>query len=353
MNGAFDWAPIIADVVAGQDLDYDRSYWVMDQVMSGELGEARLASFLTAMAIKTPTVAEIHGLADAMQDHALSVDLPSDALDIVGTGGDGYKTVNISTTSALVLAALGIPLIKHGNRASTSQSGSADVVEALGVDLDRATERMREIFDDLGIAFLFANKVHPSMRFAAPVRRALAFPTAFNVLGPLTNPAKVRACAIGSANERNAALMAGVYAERGLSSLVFRGKATGLDELSTVDVDQVWEVADGEVTLTEFDPTEYFDMEPAAIGDLRGGDADENAVVVREVLAGGGRRAVRDAVALNVAAGLIAFGTTEGTRREDGTLIERFGAGVEIARRALSDGIGAELLDKWVEATSD
>ena len=188
-----DWAPIIATLIAGEALDYDQSYWLMDQVMSGELGEARLASFLTAMAIKGATVEEIHGLADGMQDHAASVDLPSRALDIVGTGGDGYKTVNISTMSAIVAASMGIPLVKHGNRASTSKSGSADVIEALGVNLDVEPADLRRIFDQVGIAFLFANKMHPSMRFAAPVRRALGFPTAFNVLGPLTNPAKVQA----------------------------------------------------------------------------------------------------------------------------------------------------------------
>ena len=131
-----EWGPIIASLIAGESLDYDQSYWLMDQVMSGELGEARLASFLTAMAVKGATVEEIHGLADGMQDHAQRVDLPSRALDIVGTGGDGYKTVNISTMSAIVLAAMGIPLVKHGNRASTSKSGSADVIEALGVNLD-------------------------------------------------------------------------------------------------------------------------------------------------------------------------------------------------------------------------
>ncbi len=186
---AQEWAPIIAALTAGESLDYGQSYWLMDQVMSGELGEARLASFLTAMAIKGATVDEIHGLADGMQDHAAHVDLPSRALDIVGTGGDGYKTVNISTMSAIVLAAMGIPLVKHGNRASTSKSGSADVIEALGVNLDLDADALRRVFDEVGIAFLFANKMHPSMRFAAPVRRALGFPTAFNVLGPLTNPA--------------------------------------------------------------------------------------------------------------------------------------------------------------------
>ena len=193
-----EWAPIIAALTAGESLDYDQSYWLMDQVMSGELGEARLASFLTAMAIKGATVDEIHGLADGMQDHAARVDLPSRALDIVGTGGDGYKTVNISTMSAIVLAAMGIPLVKRGNRASTSKSGSADVIEALGVNLDLDADALRRVFDEVGIAFLFANKMHPSMRFAAPVRRALGFPTAFNVLGPLTNPARVQACAIGA-----------------------------------------------------------------------------------------------------------------------------------------------------------
>ena len=201
---AQEWAPIIQALTAGESLDYGQSYWLMDQVMSGELGEARLASFLTAMAMKGATVDEIHGLADGMQDHAAHVDLPSRALDIVGTGGDGYKTVNISTMSAIVLAAMGIPLVKHGNRASTSKSGSADVIEALGVNLDLDADALRRVFDEVGIAFLFANKMHPSMRFAAPVRRALGFPTAFNVLGPLTNPARVQACAIGASREENA-----------------------------------------------------------------------------------------------------------------------------------------------------
>ncbi|MDU7383107.1 MAG: anthranilate phosphoribosyltransferase [Schaalia turicensis] len=352
MSQSFEWARLIADIISGKDLDYDSSYWMMDQVMSGELGESRLASFLTAMVIKKPTVSEIRGLADAMQDHAVSVDLPTDALDIVGTGGDGYKTVNISTMSAIVLASLGTPLIKHGNRASTSQSGSADVMEALGVNLNHETERMREIFDELNIAFLFANKVHPSMRFAAPVRRSLAFPTAFNILGPLTNPAKVTSNAIGSSNPTNARLMAGVLADRGASALVFRGKETGLDELSTVDVNEIWEVRDGEVTHSEFDPTEHFDMDPAAIGDLRGGDPDDNAVVVREILLGGGRKAVRDAVALNTAGGLIAYGKAQGVRPDDGSLVERFGVGIQMARDAMNDGRAMNLLNRWIELAS-
>ena len=346
-----EWAPIIAALTAGESLDYGQSYWLMDQVMSGELGEARLASFLTAMAIKGATVDEIHGLADGMQDHAAHVELPSRALDIVGTGGDGYKTVNISTMSAIVLAAMGIPLVKHGNRAATSKSGSADVIEALGVNLDLDADALRRVFDEVGIAFLFANKMHPSMRFAAPVRRALGFPTAFNVLGPLTNPARVQACAIGASREENARLMAGVYASRGLSALVFRGANTGLDELTTTDANQIWLVSGGAVVETEFDARESLGMASASIEDLAGGEAAENAAVARDVLSGGGADAVRDAVALNVGAGILAWECLENpVTRSD--FEPRMRGAVERALAALADGSGARLIERWVAASN-
>ena len=346
-----DWAPIIATLIAGEALDYDQSYWLMDQVMSGELGEARLASFLTAMAIKGATVEEIHGLADGMQDHAASVDLPSRALDIVGTGGDGYKTVNISTMSAIVAASMGIPLVKHGNRASTSKSGSADVIEALGVNLDVEPADLRRIFDQVGIAFLFANKMHPSMRFAAPVRRALGFPTAFNVLGPLTNPAKVQACAIGAAKEENARLMAGVYASRGLSALVLRGATTGLDELTTADSNQIWIVSGGQVSEVAFDARESLGMASSLIEDLAGGEVADNAAVAREVLAGGGSSAVRDAVALNVGAGILAWEGLDHPLSAD-TFEARMRDAVGRAQAALADGAGARLVERWAQASN-
>ena len=346
-----EWAPIIAALTAGESLDYGQSYWLMDQVMSGELGEARLASFLTAMAMKGATVDEIHGLADGMQDHAAHVDLPSRALDIVGTGGDGYKTVNISTMSAITAAAMGIPLVKHGNRASTSKSGSADVIEALGVNLDLDADALRRVFDEVGIAFLFANKMHPSMRFAAPVRRALGFPTAFNVLGPLTNPARVQACAIGASREENARLMAGVYASRGLSALVFRGANTGLDELTTTDANQVWIVSGGSVTPIEFDARESLGMASSTIEDLAGSEATENAAVARDVLSGGGADAVRDAVALNVGAGILAWeGLDNPVTPAD--FEQRMRGAVERALEALADGSGARLVERWVAASN-
>ena len=344
-----EWAPIVAALTAGESLDYGQSYWLMDQVMSGELGEARLASFLTAMAIKGATVDEIHGLADGMKDHAAHVDLPSRALDIVGTGGDGYKTVNISTMSAIVLAAMGIPLVKHGNRASTSKSGSADVIEALGVNLDLDADALRRVFDEVGIAFLFANKMHPSMRFAAPVRRALGFPTAFNVLGPLTNPARVQACAIGASREENARLMAGVYASRGLSALVFRGANTGLDELTTTDANQVWLVSGGAGIHRVRQRDEL--GASSSIEDLAGGEAAENAAVAREVLSGGGADAVRDAVALNVGAGILAWeGLDNPVTRAD--FEQRMRGAVERALAALADGSGARLVERWVAASN-
>ena len=346
-----DWAPIIATLIAGEALDYDQSYWLMDQVMSGELGEARLASFLTARAVKGATVEEIHGLADGMQDHAASVDLPSRALDIVGTGGDGYKTVNISTMSAIVAASMGIPLVKHGNRASTSKSGSADVIEALGVNLDVEPADLRRIFDQVGIAFLFANKMHPSMRFAAPVRRALGFPTAFNVLGPLTNPAKVQACAIGAAKEENARLMVGVYASRGLSALVLRGATTGLDELTTADSNQIWIVSGGQVSEVAFDARESLCMASSSIEDLAGGEAADNAAVAREVLAGGGSSAVRDAVALNVGAGILAWEGLDHPVSAD-TFEARMRDAVGRAQAALADGAGARLVERWAQASN-
>ena len=346
-----EWAPIIASLNAGRSLDYEQSYWLMDQVMSGDLGEARLASFLTSMAIKGATIEEIHGLADGMRDHAASVDLPSRALDIVGTGGDGFKTVNISTMSAILLAAMGIPLVKHGNRAATSKSGSADVIEALGINLDLDADSLRRVFDQVGIAFLFANKMHPSMRFAAPVRRALGFPTAFNVLGPLTNPAKVQALAIGASREDNARLMAGVFASRGNSALVFRGATTGLDELTTADSNQIWIVSDGRASEVAFDARESLDMAPSSIEELAGGEASHNAVVARDVLSGGGSDAIRDAVALNVGAGLLAWESLDKAVTRD-NFEDRMACAVERALGALADGSGVRLIDRWVDASN-
>ncbi|QWW20646.1 anthranilate phosphoribosyltransferase [Schaalia sp. 19OD2882] len=347
-----EWPQLISTLLAGQSLTREDAYAFMDAVMEGEVPEPRLAAALTALTIKGVTVAEVHGLADAMRDHALPTDLPSDSLDIVGTGGDGHFTVNVSTMSALVLAATGVPVVKHGNRASTSASGSADLLEALGIDLDLAPQNLSRLFDEVGIAFLFANKFHPSMRFAAPVRRALAFPTVFNLLGPLTNPARPRAGAFGAANEANARIIAGVCAQRGVDAVVVRGRDLGLDEFSTVDVNQVWHVHGGVVDIHEIDATETFGMARATVEDLRGGTPTDNAAIAGEVFAGRGPRAVRDAVCLNVAAGLVAHGSPEVPAVSEAPLVDGLRRGVEVARTVLDSGKAARLVERWVAAAA-
>jgi anthranilate phosphoribosyltransferase len=346
-----EWAEVAARLLEGAELSYEQAYWVMDQVMDGELGDVRLAAVLTGLAAKGASVTEIRGLADAMQDHAEPIEVPRDALDIVGTGGDRARTVNISTMSAIVLAGAGVPVVKHGNRASTSASGSADVIEALGINLELEPERVAEVFERVGITFLFANRFHPSMRYAAGTRRQLGFPTVFNILGPLTNPARPRAAAIGCAQERNAPLMAGVFAERGLSAVVFRGRDRGLDEITTVEPTQIWSVADGGVEETELDAAGLYGMARATVEDLRGGEARENAAVAREIL-DGRTGPVRDAVLLNTAAGLSAFGTVEGVRAGDGSLADRMRVGLDLAARSIDSGAAKDVLDRWIEESN-
>lgn len=336
------WPGLLADLIAHRDLLAEQTAWAMDQVMEGNAPPVALAAFLAALATKRETVAELQGLADSMLAHANPILISRDAVDIVGTGGDRARTVNISSMASLVIAGAGIKVVKHGNRASSSACGSADLMEALGVDLTMPVSRVGQALEAVGITFLFANLFHPSMRFAAPTRRELGVGTAFNVLGPLTNPARPRANAIGVSSAHHAPIVAGVLAGRGNSALVFRG-VNGLDELTTTAVNQVWVVRDGEVTREEVDATR-FGLAPSTIEDLRGADAVHNAAVARRVLAGE-RGVVTDAVALNAAAGIVAHGLS-GTG--EGTLEERLAWGLSAARDSLQSGRAAAVLDRWV-----
>lgn len=336
------WPQLTTALINHADLTAEQTAWAMDQVMSGNTSSVTLAGFLTALATKGETVAELTGLAEAMLAHAQPIEVRTDTLDIVGTGGDRARTVNISTMAALVLAGAGARVVKHGNRASSSASGSADVLEALGVSLALPIREVERALDVVGITFLFANLFHPSMRFAAPTRRELGVPTAFNVLGPLTNPARPRAAAIGVASARHAPLVAGVLAGRGTTALVFRGR-NGLDELSSTAINEVWLVEHGNVTYHEVDAT-VLGIAPAAVEQLQGGDPQHNAGIVRAVLAGA-QGAITDAVLLNAAAGLVAHGV-EGTR--EGSVVERLRGGLEVARAALVSGSPAAVLDRWV-----
>ncbi|MFY9262873.1 MAG: anthranilate phosphoribosyltransferase [Actinomycetaceae bacterium] len=346
MNGHRSWPELTTRLIHGQDLSVADAYWAMAQVMSGSTSPIQLAGFLTALATKGETSDEILGLANAMQANAEQINLDTDALDIVGTGGDRFRTVNISTMASLVIASGGVKVVKHGNRASSSASGSADCFEALGVDLNLSTTAVEKVFKELGITFLFANKFHPSMKYAAQARRELAVMTAFNVLGPLTNPARPQAAAIGVSHARLAPIVAEVLAMRKTRALVFRGE-NGLDELSAVVPNQVWEVRLGEVTYSDVDAVKDLGFKKASIEDLRGGDPQFNAKVANEIF-DGARGPVRDAVVLNAAGAFVADGTVAGMRPEEGTLLQRLANAVEYAESLLDKGAPKDLLAQWV-----
>ena len=315
----------------------------MNTIMSGEASPAQIAGFLVALSAKGETVEELSGLVDAMLAHANPIGISGEKLDIVGTGGDQLNTVNISTMAALVAAGAGAKVVKHGNRAASSSSGSADVLEALGVRLDLSIEQVARNAEEAGITFCFAQVFHPSFRHTAVPRKELAIPTAFNFLGPLTNPAKVQASAVGVANARMAPLVAGVLARRGSRGLVFRGD-DGLDELTTTGPSKVWEIRGGEVMELTFAPQDL-GISLATVEQLRGGDAKVNAGVVRDVLSGT-EGVARDAVLVNAAAGLVAFDTTA-----EGPFLERMQKAYARAAESIDSGAATAVLEKWVSLT--
>jgi anthranilate phosphoribosyltransferase len=342
------WPGLLTQLVQGEDLTAEQAAWAMDEVMSGEVSPVRLAGFLVGLRAKGITVTELTALADAMLAHAHRLDVEGPAVDIVGTGGDRAHTVNVSTMAAVVLAGAGLRVIKHGNRAASSSSGSADVLEALGIRLDHAPERVAELAREVGITFCFAQVFHPSMRHAGVARKDLGIPTVFNFLGPLTNPAQPRATAVGCADPRMAPKMAGVFAARGTQALVFRGD-DGLDELAATGSSTVWEVRDGQVTEHRLDAAADLGLQRIRVDDLRGADAVHNAAVARDLFHGA-HGAVRETVLLNAAAALVADATLPGTAT--GTLVERLGAGLEHAARSVDDGAAADVLRRWAAASS-
>ena len=341
---SFNWPDLLTGLVNRHDLDADAASWAMKEILEGNATPVQIAGLMVALRAKGETVGEVAGLASAMLAHARPIELPREAVDIVGTGGDRANTVNVSTMAALVIAAAGGRVVKHGNRAASSACGTADVLEALGVVLDLPPEQQRRVFDEVGIVFLFASFYHPSLRHAAIPRRELGISTTFNFLGPLANPARPVAQAVGVADARMAALMADVLAGRGNRGLVFHG-GDGLDELTTTTTSDVWVVAGGRSVPTRLDPADL-GLARAVREDLVGGGPERNAAVVRDVL-GGARGAVRDIVALNAAAGLLAYDGPD----PDRPLSEQLAGTLARAERALDDGSTARLLGRWVELT--
>jgi anthranilate phosphoribosyltransferase len=338
------WPDVLAALVAGQDLDSASTSWAMDEILSGNATPAQIAGFAVALRSKGETLEEMQGLVDAMYRHAAPMTVEGRVVDIVGTGGDRAHTVNISTMSAVVIAGAGVRVVKHGNRAASSASGSADVLEQLGVRLDVPPPKLVDVLEKVGITFCFAPVFHASFRFAAVPRRELGIPTPFNFLGPLVNPARPDAMAVGVADARMAPIMAGVLAARGADALVFRGD-DGLDEITTTTTSHVWvgDPATGQVIDHVLDPQRLgIDRsEPSA---LTGGDAAFNAAVFERVL-DGEKSAVRDAVLLNAGAGIAAH------EAGDGELEDRVAAGIERARESLDSGSARRVLDLWASTT--
>lgn len=345
--GAPTWPDVLTSLLDGHDLDLPTASWAMGEVMSGAASPVQLAGLLVALRAKGESVDELRGLADVMLEHAVRIEVPGETLDIVGTGGDRHNTVNISTMSALVVAATGVRVVKHGNRAASSASGTADVLEALGVRLGLEAEQVPVVAREAGITFCFARTFHPAMRHAAEARSGLGVPTLFNALGPLTNPAQPRYSAVGVANPRFLPLIAGVFADRGQSALVFRGD-DGLDELTVSTSSSLRWVAQGEVAEGSITP-EDVGLTRAPLEALRGGVAAENAEVVRRVVAGD-PGPVRDAVLLNAGAAL-ALAAAGGEPVDDP--VAAIGDGVERAAAAVDDGSARVILDRWVAVSTD
>lgn len=328
------WPHVLSTITALQALTADEAAEAMRQVMVGEATPAQLGGLLMALRTKGETVEEVEGLSRTMLEFASAVRPPAPVIDTCGTGGDRSGTFNISTIAAIVVAAAGVPVAKHGNRAASSHCGSADLLEALGVRIDLGPEEVERCLTEAGIAFMFAPVFHPAMGHAGPIRRELRVPTVFNFLGPLTNPARPFAQVVGVSDARMLPLMAEVLARRGVRARLFRG-SDGLDELTTTGPSTLFEVEDGAVREVAFDPAEV--GLPAAVPeDLRGGDVDESAEIARSILAGDpGPR--RDVVLLNAAAAL-----------EVTAVASSFAEGIAVAARSIDTGAAAATLERWV-----
>lgn len=340
------WPDVLGTLIQDRDLDSERARWAMERIIGGEASDAQIAAFAVALRAKGETASEIESLVSVLLEHANPLPWAGRALDIVGTGGDLSHTVNLSTMSAIVCAAAGATVVKHGNRAASSSCGSADVLAELGVVIDLSADKVAQSIDSRGIGFCFAPVFHPSLRHAVQVRRDIGIPTVFNILGPLVNPVQPAAQLVGAADLRLAPLMAQVFADRGVDALVVRGQ-DGLDEVTTCAATDYWEVSGGKVRAGSFDVAEL-GVPRATLGQLRGGDAATNAAIARSVLGGEHNveiEAVRDALKVNAAAALAVWNA------DDRPLITRVAAQMDVVDALLDSGSPLALLDDWSKTT--
>lgn len=335
------WDSHISRLHSGLDLETDDVQWCMNEILTGNANNESIKEFLLALKAKGETSEEVGALVVQMYQHCGAITITERAVDTVGTGGDGAHTINISTTAAIIAAAAGVKVVKHGNRAASSKSGAADLLEALGVNINLDGTGVEKTFAELGIGFCFAPVFHPAMKFAGPARKELGSPTVFNILGPLANPAKPQAAAIGVANDRMHLVMAQVLADRGVDGFVFRGD-DGLDEITLATTTSVLTIGRGEISSDLIDPLD-FEIQRAPISALVGGDSSENARITTAIFAGE-KGAPRDAVVLNAAAAIAAY---EG--RFDLNLHSRIEIGVSRAVAAIDSGAATRLIAQWAE----
>ena len=326
-----------------ENLSYEEAEQVMNEIMEGQASQVQMAAYLTALSIKGENIDEITASAAGMRAHCIKLLHDMDVLEIVGTGGDGASTVNLSSMGAIVAAAAGVKIVKHGNRAASSKCGTADCFEALGLPLDLTPEQVAEVGNECGIAFAFARTFHPAMRFVGPIRAALGVPCVFNVLGPLTNPASPKHMAVGCANRKMSPIMAAVYAANGQTGMVYTS-SEGLDEMAPTGPVSIWEFKDGKVVENEFDPTVELGLAKINVSDLKGGEPELNARLARDFFAGKDVP-FRTTALLNAASAIVADGHQVPA---DASLAERFKAAYAIAEQTVDSGKATALLDKWI-----
>jgi anthranilate phosphoribosyltransferase len=339
------WDLILKSLSDKSDLSNEQITWAMSQILEGKASSDEIKQFLTGLKAKGESAAEVEALVAQMYSYSASINITERSVDTVGTGGDGANTINISTAAAIVTNAAGARVVKHGNRAASSKSGSADLLEALGIKIDLTGAEVEQTVYKIGIGFCFAPVFHSSMKYAAAARKELGVPTVFNILGPLANPAKPKACAIGVARAELLPLMAQVLLDQGKEGFVFRGD-DGLDEVSLSTTTQVIQISDGELNESVFNPADL-GISSAPISELAGGDATYNAQMTLKIFAGE-KGAMRDAVTLNAAFAIAAFKADFNL-----PLQTQIANGFVLANKAIDSGAALSVVKKWAELTNE
>jgi anthranilate phosphoribosyltransferase len=350
-----NWKQILMKLGQKANLSKEQAAWAMGQIMDGAATESEMSEFLVSLRAKGEDVSELSAFVDVMLKNALKIPVSKDAVDIVGTGGDQIGTVNISTMAAILAAACGYKVLKHGSRSASGKTGSSEMLEALGVRLDLTPSQLAEVFNKVGITFFFAPMFHPSLKNVGAVRKKLGIPTTFNFLGPLSNPAQPIATALGVANAEIAPLMAKEMAHRGRTALVFRG-SDGLDELTTTGESQIWVVSGGKIEEFTFKPSDI-GIKQATISQLLGGDSGENAAVARHIFGQdvefvGDRGAIQNIVALNAAAGMSAYDLSQLNPEFKFDLLVSLKTNYLRAHEAIASGEALKKLNSWVSVSN-